>query len=150
MIQEIHVCFSCWQLSCMQLCCKTNAIASCMPFWSRSKGGWEEGSDGRYFPLVSTGQAANTAQFMLILFIWVFGPMLNPPLEEKLESNRLGMFSCFKFQPLLAKMNVLWQWLPFPLLTPVVDTTLHTRQNVKSDFKSAHSSAEVVGDEQRD
>lgn len=49
-------------------------------------------------PVVSTaGQARNTA-----LLFGVLGPMLNSPLEEKLESNRLGVFSCFKFQPLLA------------------------------------------------
>lgn len=80
---------------------KANAIASRLPFWSRGKGGWE---GGRHYPVVSTaGWARNTAWFTLILLVCVLGPMLNFPLEEKLESSRLGVFSCFKFQPLSAE-----------------------------------------------
>lgn len=95
-MQEVYEHLPCWQLTYMPLFCKTKAIASLMPFRSHSQGGWEEGSDGRHFPVASTsGQARNTAWFALILLICVLRPMLNSSLEEKLESNRLGVFSCF-------------------------------------------------------
>lgn len=54
--------------------------------------------------VVSTaGWARNIAGFALTLLICVLGPMLSSPLKEKLKNNRLGVFSRFKFQPLLAK-----------------------------------------------
>lgn len=75
-----------------------------MAFWSRGEGGWEEGCDGRHFPVVSSaGWARNTARFMLILLFCVLGSMVNSPFDEKLESNGLRVFSCFKFKLLSGK-----------------------------------------------
>lgn len=54
--------------------------------------------------VVSTaGWARSLTGFALTLLICVLGPMLNSPLKEKMKTNRLGVFSCFKFQPLLTK-----------------------------------------------
>lgn len=110
MIQEIYESLSCWQLKCMPLLCRTSAIVSHTPFWSCSEGGWEERCDERHFPVVSTaGQARYIARFTLTLLFCVLGPMLNSPLEEKLESNRLEVFSCFKFQLLLGGGDIFGQ-----------------------------------------
>lgn len=54
--------------------------------------------------MVSTaGWTRNITGFALTLLICVIGAMLNSPLKSKLKSNRPVVFSCFNFQPLLAK-----------------------------------------------
>lgn len=102
MIQEVCEHLSCWQLTCMLLLGETDAIASHVPLWLHSEGGWEEGRDGGHFPVVSTaGQARNIAPFTLTLYFVSLDPCLILLLRKSWKATGSGYFptvisSCYQ------------------------------------------------------